>query len=313
MPDIIQARGPGQPLIRFKEQADGTHAEVVEIVGGGGGGSTVDREVVVTTYRVIQDGTGYTVGQILTATRVLDVSGASATQVGSTVWYNESSGAAISAPNSGHIEVTGQPGLTNAQLRAQAVSVSIANTPNVSTDGLTNAQLRAAPVGVVASAAVASASFTRPADTTSYAAGDLIANSTTAGSVAPMSFTAARVAAGSFLVNRIRLRKSTTTLTSATFRVYLFNTAPTVANGDNGALSIAGSANCIGWADITFAARGDSATTSPFSDGAFGFGDLTSLVALASGQTVWALIESRAAYAPGNGETFAVTLELAQN
>jgi hypothetical protein len=31
--------------------------------------------------------------------------------------------------------------------------------------------------------ALASASFTRPADTTAYASGDLVANSTTAGSV----------------------------------------------------------------------------------------------------------------------------------
>jgi hypothetical protein len=36
-------------------------------------------------------------------------------------------------------------------------------------------------------------------------------------------------------------------------------------------------------------------------------------VALASGQTVWALIEARGAYAPASGETFAVTLEVAQN
>lgn len=166
---------------------------------------------------------------------------------------------------------------------------------------------------VVGYAAIPAASMTRPADTTAYAAGDLVGNSTTAGSVTPLAITAARVAAGSLLASRVRLRKSGTELTAATFRVYLFSAAPTVANGDNGALSIAGSANCIGWADVSMATRADSTTANPFSDGAFGFGDLNSLVALASGQTVWALIEARAAYTPASGETFAVTLEVAQN
>ena len=34
-----------------------------------------------------------------------------------------------------------------------------------------------------------SQSFTRPGDTTPYASGDLVANSTTAGSVVPLTFT----------------------------------------------------------------------------------------------------------------------------
>jgi hypothetical protein len=37
---------------------------------------------------------------------------------------------------------------------------------------------------------IVSARFTRPSDTTAYASGDLVANSTTAGSVVPMSFPA---------------------------------------------------------------------------------------------------------------------------
>lgn len=168
---------------------------------------------------------------------------------------------------------------------------------------------------VVGFAALPSSTFTRPADTTAYSAGDLIANSTTNTSVTPLSWTAARVAAGSFLINRVRLRMSGTTIPSSgvSFRVYLFNSAPTVANGDNGALSITGSANCIGWADITLAARADSGTQTPFADGCFGFGDTTSLVTLASGQTIWGLIEARAGYTPASGSTWAVSLEIAQN
>jgi hypothetical protein len=46
------------------------------------------------------------------------------------------------------------------------------------------------------------ATFTRPADTSAYAIGDLIANSTTAASVVPMEFTAGRFDAANALQNR---------------------------------------------------------------------------------------------------------------
>lgn len=164
------------------------------------------------------------------------------------------------------------------------------------------------PVPVVGFQAIPTAPFNRPADTTAYAVGDLVANSTTAGSVAPMQLTAARVAAGSFILRRLRLRKSTASLANASFRVHLFNAAPTVANGDNGALSMTGAASYIGAVDITM--------TQGFTDGAFGDGGITAPefnIALASGQAIFALLEARAAYAPGLSETFALTAEVLQN
>lgn len=156
-------------------------------------------------------------------------------------------------------------------------------------------------------AAIPTQTFTRPADTTAYASGDLIANSTTAGSVTPVAISVARVAAGSFLINRVRLSKSGTGVTGASFRVHLFNALPTVANGDNGALLTSGRAGYIGRVDF------DLTAATIFNDGCAGTADAGFLVALASGQTVWALIEARGAYAPASGETFALTLEVAQN
>lgn len=156
-------------------------------------------------------------------------------------------------------------------------------------------------------AAIPTQTFTRPADTTTYAAGDLIANSTTAGSVVPVAISVARVAAGSFLINRVRLSKSSTGVTGASFRVHLFNAQPAVANGDNGALLTSGRASYIGRVDL------DMTAATIFNDGCAATADAGFLVALASGQTVWALIEARGAYAPASGETFALTLEVAQN
>jgi hypothetical protein len=154
-----------------------------------------------------------------------------------------------------------------------------------------------------------SASFTRPADTTAYAIGDLVANSTTAGSCVSMSLTVARVAAGSFMLRRLKLHKSGTGTTGASFRIHLFRATVTFANGDNAAFSVSGVADYLGAWDVTC----DRA----FTDGAAGFGipvigpDMT--VKLASGQTIRAVVEARGAYTPANAEVFTITLDDIQN
>jgi hypothetical protein len=158
-------------------------------------------------------------------------------------------------------------------------------------------------------ALVAASVMTRPADATAYASGDLVANSTTAGSVAPLSFAIARVAAGSGMIRRARIKKSGTGVTNASFRLHLYAASPTPANGDNGAWSTDGAANYLGALDVTV----DKA----FTDGAVGNGApvVGSEInfALASGQTIYGLLEARGAYTPGNTETFVVTLEVIQN
>src|SRR4051812_4733252 len=58
--------------------------------------------------------------------------------------------------------------------------------------------------------------FTRPANTTAYAIGDLVADNATAGSVAGMLFpNAVRNAGEAIRIERLRLRKSTALLTNA--------------------------------------------------------------------------------------------------
>lgn len=82
--------------------------------------------------------------------------------------------------------------------------------------------------------------LTRPADTTAYALNDLIASSTTAGSVVVPSFTATRVAAGSGTIPRVRLYSNVTTgWDAATVTIRLWSAAPTYTNGDNGAYAVA--------------------------------------------------------------------------
>jgi len=145
--------------------------------------------------------------------------------------------------------------------------------------------------------------FTRPSDTTAYASTDLVANSTTAGSVVPLVF-AIPIQGRVFKAWKAILKKSTTTVTNATFVLHLFRDSPTVANGDNGAISVAASANYAGKLTI------DASSTSPtITSGSTGFTvSGTNLIATDPDGLLYGLLEATAAYAPGNAETFTVSI-----
>lgn len=156
-----------------------------------------------------------------------------------------------------------------------------------------------------------SANFTRPNDTTAYAVGDLIANSTTAGSVTPMSFAnIARVAAGAASIIKARLSKTGTGITGAAFTLHLYGSSPTVTNGDNGAWLSNQAATYLGSFEFGLA------RAKVFSDGV-SINGITETgypvtVDLASGTTIYGLLEARGAYAPTAQEVFTVTLEVEQ-
>jgi hypothetical protein len=153
-----------------------------------------------------------------------------------------------------------------------------------------------------------SASFTRPADITPYSANDLIANSTTAGSVLPLTLTTTNLfGTSAFRLTRARLTKSgTTPPSSATIRIHLYQSAaPTVTNGDNGAFSTAGGANWLGNIDVT--------SMVAFTDGCTGIGSAAAgsemYIKAASGTQIFAYLQVLAAYTPISGEVFTLTLE----
>src|SRR5262249_40104921 len=140
-----------------------------------------------------------------------------------------------------------------------------------------------------------SAGFTRPNDTTAYAAGDLVANSTAAGSVVPLRIDLGNVAAvghGMTRITRARLTKSGTSPTNASFRIHLYETAPTAQNGDNGAWSTDRAASWLGSIDVT--------SMLAFTDGCTGVGSATPgsemFLRLAVG-AIFALLGAKAAFA----------------
>lgn len=157
--------------------------------------------------------------------------------------------------------------------------------------------------------------FTRPADTTAYAAtGDLVANSTTAANVVPLNFRFRPMSAKQLQIRRFRLIKSTVTVTAAAFRLWLFTVAPTFATaGDNGAIAsdVSGAASFLGQLDVTAMVA--------MVDGAVGVG-----IPTAGTEVIWAdaigvdatghlnlygFLEARGAYAPGDSETFTASID----
>ncbi len=153
-------------------------------------------------------------------------------------------------------------------------------------------------------------SFTRPADTTAYAAADLVANSTTASSVVPLTFKTSKLL-GQGTISRVRLYKSATSATNANFTLHLFTVSPVPANGDNGALVTSTVANMIGSVDCDMTTGGQAGTVGLFKAFAVDNGITFDLSNINAGERrLYGLLEANAAYTPASGEVFTVTLEL---
>lgn len=151
-----------------------------------------------------------------------------------------------------------------------------------------------------------STTFTRPADTTAYASGDLVANSVTAGSVVPMTFI---IPGGSNArIYRAYIKFNSATVTNAKFKLHLYLASPTCTNGDNGAWLTTES----GYQDNIPI----DCTTNTFSDNSKGFGmylvgalgGSPLILQTGTNATVYGLLSATAAYTPTSAEIFTVGL-----
>lgn len=138
-------------------------------------------------------------------------------------------------------------------------------------------------------------SFTRPNDTTAYAANDLVANDTTAGSVAALAFTGATLTGngGTGIIEHYMLAKGGAA--AATIRAHFLKTNHAVTNGDNGAFTLTALDldNYIGYHDVVL----DSLTAN--GGGAMGVSQTPPLdYELSSGDTIYVLHEALVAFTP---------------
>lgn len=212
-------------------------------------------------------------------------------------------------PATAHDHLTGVP--VACKVARQVTTIGDATNPafQAGVDALGNLKVNVISGGMTS--VKLSASFTRPANTTAYSPGMLVANSTTSGSVVPLTFSNAVTIVGYALqITRARLVTSSTSISAASFSVHLFESSPTVSVGDgsmfdaSGVLSLSGIANYAGFIPIDVLQSG--------SDGAVGFGTPGTPQGIMLGPvatTVYALVECTAAYTPTSAETITVILE----
>ena len=154
---------------------------------------------------------------------------------------------------------------------------------------------------------IAGASLTRPSDTNAYAVGDLIGNSTTAGSVSPMALAVGRIAQGTGMIRRARLKVNDTAWANATVRAHFYKNSPTAANGDNSPWSTTESE----YRDMVL----DKSFSDPFVKGIGvpAAGSEINFDCAADSQGIYALLEARTAVTPGSAKTFGLTVEALAN
>ena len=153
-----------------------------------------------------------------------------------------------------------------------------------------------------------SANFTRPTDTTAYTSGDLVANSTVAGSVAAMQFTVEVAQGRAMKIVSVKLETDNTDAGDASFRLHLYASDPTATNGDNG-VWLTTESTTIGTItlDALFAYSDEIASVTVPSV------DTQMYWRLATGTILYGLLEARAAYDPANAEVYTVTLNIEHN
>jgi hypothetical protein len=165
------------------------------------------------------------------------------------------------------------------------------------------------PVTSLSSGAITNptSTLTRPSNTTAYAPGQLIASSTTAGSVVVPSFSIASAAGGAILPRiRIRASLSPSSWQGVNLSVNLWSAAPTYTNGDAQPYAVAtGSATWLANYLVTL---------TQFGDGAVGAGPLTGAnemaLKLASGTAVYWDLQVLNSATPAAGQTFTLIPEL---
>jgi hypothetical protein len=149
-----------------------------------------------------------------------------------------------------------------------------------------------------------SATLTRPADTTAYAAKDAVSDSTSAPTVLTFS-KLARVQGGSGYIVKARLMTNQST-NVARFRLHLYHTAPTAIN-DNAAHTLlwANRAARIGWID--FAACQTEGTGS---DAANALNDTVRLPfsCADTSRHLYGLLEAIDAFTPASAQVFFIEL-----
>jgi hypothetical protein len=158
--------------------------------------------------------------------------------------------------------------------------------------------------------AITTASFTRPADTTAYAAQDVVSNSTSAPTLLTFSG-AGRAVGGTGLILSARHMKNSTSTSGATYRLVLYKVSTITPINDNSPFTMlyANRANRIGFIDFSHTAAGTGSDSTAA---------LTTFVNLpfvcdAAATAIYGILTVTSAYTPTSAEQHFIELAITQN
>jgi hypothetical protein len=197
-------------------------------------------------------------------------------------------------------------------LLVAALSIGTAAAQGVPPSGGGGGGGGAAPVGAATSIPniVTGGTLTRPANTTAYGFGALMASSVTAGSVVVPTAAVARANDQAGALVGVLLTKSSNVVTNAIFRIHLFNVVPTFLVGDAGAFQGNFSdTGYLGAFDVSVDQSGTPATGAS-GQGAPKIGSELPFVPVTGTQNIYWVLEVRAGYTPTSGETFTPVFEV---
>lgn len=154
--------------------------------------------------------------------------------------------------------------------------------------------------------------FTRPADTTAYAANDVVSNSTSSSTLITLS-SALRANAGTGYIVGCRVATNLKSITPR-IRVHVFNASAPTVSADNAAYQAkyADISKRVGTFDLAAMATGADTTNSDMS-AATDFTLRIPVKAAAADTALYVLLETLDAFTPANGQAFTVELLIDQN
>ena len=154
--------------------------------------------------------------------------------------------------------------------------------------------------------------FTRPADTTAYAAGDVVSNNATTTTLISLA-SAARVNQGSGYIVGCRVATNKKSVTPR-IRVHLWNASNPTVSADNAAHKsvYADIAKRIGAIDLAAMATSADTTNSDMSS-ASDWTIRVPFVAAAATTTIYAFLETLDAFTPASGDSWTLELMIDQN
>lgn len=155
------------------------------------------------------------------------------------------------------------------------------------------------------------ATYTRPADTTAYTAGDALSDSTSAPN--DLEFTGcSRVNAGSGYITGARLEISNTSF-DGKLRLFLYRSAPTATN-DNAALTLANDADFVGWVEFDSAnIESTFGTTVAYIEGTFPGNRILPFTCDSGDTKLYGIVGVVTGFTPTSGGTFEFFLATEQN